>query len=50
MFQRQIVFIVGAGCSAEYGFDVGTGLLRRIANKMEEPDHCILQELGYSGE
>jgi len=45
MFQRQIVFIVGAGCSAEYGFDVGTGLLRRIANKMEEPDHCILQAL-----
>lgn len=45
MFQRQIVFVVGAGCSAEYGFDVGSTLLNRISGKMLAPDETIFHAL-----
>jgi hypothetical protein len=35
MFNRKTVFIVGAGCSAEYGLPVGDGLKTQIAERLK---------------
>jgi hypothetical protein len=36
MFKRRTVFIIGAGCSHDYGFPQGRGLIERICETLNE--------------
>ena len=45
MFRHRTVFVIGAGCSKNYNFDVGSELLTSIVKKTAQPDDAIVNAL-----
>lgn len=45
MFRQKTVFVIGAGCSADYGFDVGGQLRDSIAQKLVDEDDGVMGAL-----
>lgn len=49
MFPRKTVFVIGAGCSVDYGFPLGNDLRRRIFEKVYNEDEVVVRALLSSG-
>lgn len=48
MYQRKTVFIIGAGCSAEFGLPVGTGLRNMISGNLKGNTESLFRALANS--
>lgn len=49
MISNSTVFIIGAGASADYGFPLGTELVKKIVDRMSKPNTPLLRALHLAG-